>query len=144
MGSGCKFPELTVKITHPTGWLRVHVHKFIPEATKDDTEKMFKILRMFNRCGELDNVVEDLRDWLPMAVVRAQAALLRAREDYQEHHVSLEGLRKRTEKYRNAKELNESLESEVKRMEKLVERMQDRKKLFEAYFGEDERPTPLF
>ena len=138
--SACDFPSLTVKITYPTGWMRFACEWAFPNWTKDDVEKMFRVLRdssrTFGYAVSNSTVIQDLRDWLEKAEVAAGAALLRARETMAAHRVPLEGLKKRTEIYRNAKELNESLECDVKLNRHQLERIQDRRKLFEIYFGE--------
>lgn len=135
-----KFPALTVKITYPTGWMRVHCQKFFPDGTKEDAEKLYKTFRKFLWFGENQYQLDELRDWMTRAEVTAQAIWHEASQEYVSGWRLTDGLSRRSEQYKKIKRENERLTDTVKKAKNLSIRMQERRKLFESYFGED-RPT---
>jgi hypothetical protein len=135
-----KFPELTVKIRYPTGYMNVCCHVFFPDCTKAEAVKVFRLLRKFQWFNEQNEIaVNAFRVWFEQAELKAQTAHLAALENQKNHAVSLDGKRKRTEAYRTANELNKSLAYDVKQREKLLFHIQDEKKLFQDFFPDDRK-----
>ena len=131
-----KFPALTVKITYPTGWMHVRCQKFFLECTKEDAEKLFKLLRRFQFEYENRDRIFELHAWLIQAEITAQAIWHEASQEYVNGWRLTDGLRKRSEQYKKIKQNNDRLTDQVKKAKKLSIRMQERRILFESYFDD--------
>ena len=134
--SACDFTPLDVKITYPTGYMNIRCHLFFPDGTKQGAEFVFRLLRK-NAYHQLNSyVIESLKDWFARAETEARAAWMKASRNYVNGWKLTDGLSKRGEKYKEIKAENERLTHELKKAKDLSVKMQDRRKLFESYFGE--------
>lgn len=132
---GCNFTPLEVTIHYPTGWMRIRCHLFFPDGTKRGAEQAFRLLHN-NAPYQMNRfVIEDLRQWFPRAEAEAQAAWMRASQDYVNGWKLPDGLSRRCEKYKQIRAENERLSRALRKAKALSLRMQDRKRLFESYFG---------